>query len=75
MKTTCMFDDYVADAARVGAKENMRSLRQQLQLYVIQGLQRDGYLSSSNAHKKADLPSTTDSKSALATTHSTGSTI
>lgn len=42
------FDDDVIDAVKASSSINMRSVRKQLHLYVIQGLQRDGFLPAQN---------------------------
>ena len=68
MQYNCSFDDQVVEAVKLAATDNMRSLRKQLHLYVIQGLQREGYLPTLETNKKADCIRQ-DNQSALTKTN------
>lgn len=64
---TCL-DDEIAAAIKASAESNLRSVRKQLHLYVIQGLQRDGFWPTQN---KTDLLPLTANKSATDTQQAT----
>jgi hypothetical protein len=62
MKYNCVFDGELAEAATQAAGANFRSTRQQIILYVTQGLQRDGYLPLPEAQNKTGLSSLVGNK-------------
>lgn len=66
MLYNCSFDDEIIEAVKTAAQSNLRSVRKQLHLYVIQGLQRDGFLPTQN---KTGLSPLTANKPATDTPH------